>query len=54
MMQDLTTIPRAVHLLLIGRHLERMGDHASNIAEDVVYIVKGRIVRHRKEELSNV
>jgi phosphate transport system protein len=51
MMQDPTTIPRALHLLLIGRHLERIGDHASNISEDVVYIMKGRIVRHRKEEL---
>jgi phosphate transport system protein len=51
MMVDPATIDRAIHLILISRHLERIGDHASNIAEDVVYVVQGLIVRHRKEEL---
>lgn len=51
MMADPATIDRAIHLILISRHLERIGDHASNIAEDVVYVVQARIVRHRQEEL---
>ena len=48
---DNTAIDRAILLILVSRHLERMGDHASNIAENVVYLVQGRIVRHKKEEL---
>lgn len=44
-------IDRAIHLILVSRHLERMGDHASNIAENVVYLVQGRIVRHQKDAL---
>ena len=38
------------HLLGISRHIERIADHASNIAEDIVYLVEGKIVRHRTEE----
>jgi phosphate transport system protein len=45
------TIDRAIHLILVSRHLERMGDHASNISENVVYLAEGRIVRHKKDEL---
>lgn len=44
-------IDRAIHLILVSRHLERMGDHASNIAENVVYLAQGRIVRHQKDAL---
>lgn len=51
MMVDPATIDRAIHLILVSRHLERMGDHACNIAEDVIYVVQGRIVRHRQDEL---
>ena len=36
-----------IHLLGVSRHIERIADHASNIAEDVIYLVEGRIVRHR-------
>ena len=35
-----------INLLLISRHLERMADHATNIAEEVIYMVEGEIVRH--------
>ncbi len=41
---------QAVSLLLISRNLERMGDLATNIAEDVVYYIEGRIIRHQHEE----
>ncbi len=44
------TIDRGIYLILVVRHLERVGDHASNIAENVAYLVEGRIVRHQKEE----
>ena len=43
-------VDRAIQLILISRHFERIGDHASNIAENVVYAVEGRIVRHKKEK----
>ena len=49
MMQDPGTIPRAVDLILVGRHLERIADHATNIGEDMIYMVEGRIVRHTQE-----
>lgn len=39
-----------IHLLGVSRHLERIADHASNIAEDVIYLIEGNIVRHRTEE----
>jgi phosphate transport system protein len=46
MMADPATIPRAVALLLVARYLERMADHATNIAEDDVYMVQGKIIKH--------
>jgi phosphate transport system protein len=36
-----------INLLSVSRHLERIGDYATNIAEDVIYLVNGKIVRHR-------
>ena len=47
MAQDPKNINRAVDLILIGRHLERVADHASNIAEDVYYLVRGQTIKHR-------
>ena len=51
MLKDGTTASRAVPLLLIARHLERICDHATNIAEDVIYMIQAKIVRHRTEKL---
>jgi len=41
-----------IHLLSISRYLERIADHATNIAEDVVYMIEGEIVRHQSESES--
>ena len=46
MMQNAGTISRAVDLILVGRHLERIADHATNIGEDVIYMVRGRTIKH--------
>jgi phosphate transport system protein len=46
---DPTTIPRAIELILISRHLERIADHATNISEDVVYLVEGKTIKHHFE-----
>ncbi|MDD4941862.1 MAG: phosphate signaling complex protein PhoU [Candidatus Omnitrophica bacterium] len=51
MAKDVSTVDRAVALLLIARYLERICDHATNIAEDVVYMVEGKIVKHHTEDL---
>jgi len=49
MMADPGTIERAIALILMSRNLERVGDHATNIAEEVIYLVEGREVRHGHE-----
>jgi phosphate transport system protein len=46
MMEDPRTIPRAIGLILVSRHLERVADHATNIAEMVVFLVEGKNIRH--------
>jgi phosphate transport system protein len=46
MMEDAKTIPRAIRLILISRFLERVADHATNIAEMVIFMVDSRMVRH--------
>ncbi len=46
MMEDPRTISRAIRLILISRFLERVADHATNIAEMVVYMVESKMVRH--------
>ncbi|HOW85518.1 MAG TPA: phosphate signaling complex protein PhoU [Candidatus Aminicenantes bacterium] len=51
MMQDPGTISRAVGLILVGRHLERIADHATNIGEDVIYMVRGQTIKHHVDEV---
>ena len=46
MMEDPKTIPRAIRLILVSRFLERVADHATNIAEMVIYMVESKMVRH--------
>jgi phosphate transport system protein len=46
MLQDQTTVEPALDLILVSRHLERIGDHATNIAEDVIFMVSALDVRH--------
>ena len=50
MLQDPTTIEPALDLILVSRHLERIGDHATNVAEDVIFMVSARDVRHHMPE----
>ena len=50
MTEDRQSVARAVDLLLISRYLERIGDHATNIAEITIYVVEGRDVRHHADE----
>ena len=46
MLQDPSTTEPALELILISRHLERIGDHATNVAEDVIFMVSAKDVRH--------
>lgn len=48
MMQDFKAVSRATRLLFISKYLERIADHAVNIAELVIFMVEGKIVRHLK------
>ena len=46
MLEDSRAITRATRLTFIGKYYERIADHATNIAELVVYMVEGKIIRH--------
>ncbi len=46
MVENLSTISSAAQLLFVARNLERIGDHAKNIAEYVIYVVEGKDIRH--------
>ena len=46
MIESPQNVSRALHLLLIARNLERIADHATNVAEDVIFFVEGRDIRH--------
>ena len=50
MLRDPATIEPSLDLVLISRHLERVGDHATNVAEDVIFMVSAKDVRHHVEE----
>jgi phosphate transport system protein len=50
MLQDPSTIEPSLDLILISRHLERIGDHATNVAEDVIFMVSAKDVRHHANE----
>jgi phosphate transport system protein len=49
MRQDPDTIERAIQVLSCSRHMERIADLATNVAEDVVYMVEGAVIRHRRQ-----
>ena len=51
MLQDPHTIEPSLDLILVSRHLERIGDHATNVAEDVIFMVSARDVRHHAGEV---
>jgi len=53
MAKDPSTAPRAVQLLLIARFLERICDHTTNVAEDVIYMVEAEVVKHHPERLKS-
>jgi len=46
MISDTRTITRAVHLIIVSRYLERIADHATNIAEGVIFMVNARVIKH--------
>jgi phosphate uptake regulator len=50
MTQDPPSVPRALDLLLISRYLERIGDHATNIAEVTIFVVDGLDIRHHADQ----
>mgnify|MGYP001605815688 CR=1 FL=1 len=50
MMENPQAITRSVHLILVSRHLERIADHATNVAEDVIYLVEGKTIKHHVAE----
>lgn len=49
MQRDKATVSASLDLILISRHLERIGDHATNVAEDVIFMVSARDVRHQTD-----
>ena len=53
MLQAPETIEPSLDLILISRHLERIGDHATNVAEDVIFILSARDVRHHGSDRSS-
>jgi phosphate transport system protein len=46
MLSDTRTITRAVHLIIVSRYLERIADHATNIAEGVIFMINARVIKH--------
>jgi phosphate transport system protein len=50
MLTDSATVEPSLDLILVSRHLERIGDHATNVAEDVIFMVSARDIRHHAKE----
>jgi phosphate transport system protein len=50
MMEDPKSITRAVDLILVSRNIERIADHATNISEDVIFIVEGKNIKHHLQD----
>ncbi len=48
MLEDRANIKRALDLILVSRYLERIADHATNVGEDVIYMVEGKDIRHSR------
>jgi phosphate transport system protein len=51
MIADKNTIERSLHILRIAKNLERIADLTTNIAEDVIFMKKGKVIKHGKEEI---
>ena len=51
MMEDPRTITTSIEIISIARAIERIGDHAKNISEQVIFVVEGRDIRHNKEAI---
>ena len=54
MMQNPKNIEAALDLILVARNIERIADHATNIAEDVIYLVEGKTIKHHIEERKGI
>jgi len=50
MSSDPSTIERSIHLIRISRNLERIADLSTNICEDVIFMVEGKVIKHHKDE----
>lgn len=50
MRKDASTVQKGMDIILIARNFEKIGDHATNIAEDVIFMVKGKDIRHHRQE----
>jgi phosphate transport system protein len=50
MVSDPKTITRSVHLMIVARCLERIADHATNIAEDVIFMVDALVIKHHADD----
>jgi phosphate transport system protein len=50
MMSDPKTIQRGAHLMIVSRCLERIADHATNVAEDVIFMVDALVIKHHADE----
>jgi phosphate transport system protein len=53
MIADTSTIERALHLLRISKNLERIADLSTNLCEEVIYLVQGRVIKHHHENSTN-